>query len=79
MGANMEMNEDFYTVPQIAALAKVSRRTVRHWISTNVLPAYRYTNGSAWRVLKSDWEIFRKGGCNPEKGVAYSNELAMVG
>jgi excisionase family DNA binding protein len=79
MREQMEELEEFYTVPQIARLAQVSRRTVTSWIDSGHLPAYRYTSRGPWRVLKSDWEIFKKGGSNPERGIAYSNELAVVG
>ena len=75
----MPDGEDFLTVAQVAALAQVSRRTVVRWIESGHLPAYRFTNSSPWRILRGDWELFRKGGSNVEKGVAYSNELAVVG
>ena len=74
----MDTIEEFLTVPQVAALARVSRRTVVRWIECDLLPGYRYTHRGPWRVLKSDWEIFKKGGSNAEKGVTYSNELAVT-
>ena len=58
----MATNERFYTVPEIAVIASVSRRTVVHWIQSGKLEAYRNVKGGPWRVSESAWNKFKNEG-----------------
>jgi excisionase family DNA binding protein len=46
----------YLTVPEVAALLRVSVRTVYRWIADETLPASRVKDAgsSGWRILESD-------------------------
>jgi excisionase family DNA binding protein len=50
MAANLERN--FYTPHEVAALEGAHVQTVRKWIKDGLLPAYRAPGGRAIRVPK---------------------------
>lgn len=58
------------TIADIAALDRVSIKTVRRWITTGDLIAHRL--GSQWRIAPADHELFlraRRGLNLPRDGV----------
>jgi len=52
------VEEDYYTLQEIAERLKVSYRTVYRWVHSGKLPAYKL--GSDWRVKESDVSDFIK-------------------
>jgi excisionase family DNA binding protein len=50
------MEEELYTVAQVADRLKVTRRTVREWLRTNRLRAVKA--GHQWRITASDLQAF---------------------
>lgn len=49
-------HEDFLTLREVAALLRVSPRTVRNWIYGDALRACRF--GSHWRIERLELEAF---------------------
>jgi excisionase family DNA binding protein len=50
------VEEDYYTLQDIADRLKVSYRTVYRWVRAGKLPAYKF--GQDWRVKESDLREF---------------------
>jgi acetyl-CoA synthetase len=50
------VEEDYYTLQDIADRLKVSYRTVYRWVRAGKLPAYKF--GQDWRVKESDLRDF---------------------
>lgn len=44
------------TIPEVAAALRVSEKTIRRWISTEVMPAAKL--GAQWRVRSRDLQDF---------------------
>jgi excisionase family DNA binding protein len=73
----MDTNERFYTVAEIARMAKVSVRTVARWIKARKLMAYRNVEGGPWRVRESEWERFKKASREAIQVEQYKHVLEM--
>jgi excisionase family DNA binding protein len=55
------MQSTYYTLPEVANLLKVSRRTVYRWVQSGDLPAHKLgpkKPGVEWRIGESDLEAF---------------------
>jgi excisionase family DNA binding protein len=50
------VEENYYTLQDIAERLKVSYRTVYRWVRAGRLPAYKF--GTDWRVKESDLRDF---------------------
>lgn len=44
------------TIPEVATILRVSEKTIRRWISTEVMPAAKL--GAQWRVRSRDVQDF---------------------
>lgn len=55
---NIVMNEEFYTVAEVASVLRVSEQTVRTMIRRNELKASRV--GRQWRINKKSFDEFVK-------------------
>ncbi len=53
------MHERFYTVAELAKVARVSPAAVRYWLRTGRLRGVRL--GRAWRIRQADAEAFLSG------------------
>jgi excisionase family DNA binding protein len=60
------MQEELYTVEEVAKTLKVSEQVVRRWLRSGRLKGVRI--GHLWRVRKSDLEKFLEGGGAHERG-----------
>jgi excisionase family DNA binding protein len=58
------VEEDYYTLQDIADRLKVSYRTVYRWVHAGKLPAYKF--GTDWRVKESDLRNFVEAHRRPE-------------
>jgi excisionase family DNA binding protein len=56
MRKKAEPGEAYFTIEEVAELLKVNKRTVRRWISSGRLTAYRF--GSLLRVADRDLRAF---------------------
>ena len=52
----LKVQENYYTLKEIAERLKVNYRTVFRWVHGGKLPAYKF--GSDWRVKGSDLDAF---------------------
>jgi len=50
------MDDNFYTVNEVAVLLRVSKLTILRYIKAGVLPAYKI--GRDWRIRKVELELF---------------------
>ncbi len=50
------MNDEFYTLREVAKLLKVSYMTVFRWVKSEKIPAYKFEK--QYRVSKEDLEKF---------------------
>ncbi len=50
------MNDEFYTLHEVAKLLKVSYMTVFRWVKSDKIPAYKFEK--QYRVSKEDLEKF---------------------
>jgi excisionase family DNA binding protein len=50
------VDQEFFTLAEIAERLKVSYRTVYRWVQDGKLPAYKF--GTEWRISSSDLEEF---------------------
>lgn len=48
------------TIRDVAAICRVSEKTVRRWIETQTLLATRF--GAQWRIRRSDLDLFIRDG-----------------
>lgn len=46
------------TLQEVAALLRISTRTVRRWVNNGTIPAHKF--GRQWRVALVDLEDFRR-------------------
>lgn len=74
----MGNDEKFLTTPQIATLAGVSRRTVVRWCESGELKAYRYGMRGRWRVLRADWDLFKRENRTEGNMSLHGNALVLV-
>ena len=51
-----ELQDDFYTIYEVADLLKFHHKTIRRMIASGELPAKKY--GKEWRIKKADLERF---------------------
>jgi len=58
-GLNMET---YLTVAEICGLLKVERCSVIRWIRSGKLRGFKLAGGRLWRVSRSDFQTFVKGG-----------------
>ena len=54
--------DTFLTVNEISALLKVRRDTVVSWITAGRLRAFKPGGGRFWRIRRTDFQRFIKGG-----------------
>lgn len=54
--------DTFLTVNEIAKDLKVERRTVIGWIEAGELRAFKPGGGRFWRIARTDFQRFIKGG-----------------
>jgi excisionase family DNA binding protein len=52
----LTVEENYYTLKEIAERLKVNYRTVYRWVHAGKLPGYKF--GSDWRVKGSDLDAF---------------------
>jgi excisionase family DNA binding protein len=52
--------ETLLTIRDVAAICRVSEKTVRRWIETQTLLATRL--GAQWRIRRSDLDLFIRDG-----------------
>ena len=50
------MDDEFYTIKEVAELLKVSEGAIRKWIKLGKLKGVRL--GRIWRIRKGDFEAF---------------------
>lgn len=53
-----ELQDDFYTIYEVADLLKFHHKTIRRMITSGELPAKKY--GKEWRIKKADLEQFTR-------------------
>ncbi len=53
---NDELQDDFYTIYEVADMMKFHHKTIRRMIASGELPAKKY--GKAWRIMKADLKRF---------------------
>ncbi|MBR0156888.1 MAG: helix-turn-helix domain-containing protein [Clostridia bacterium] len=63
------MDEELFTVAQVAQYLKVCEKTVRRLISNNKLVASK-VGDRAWRIRKDDIDVYLREHTNGRKGVA---------
>lgn len=57
MPNNIKQTQDaLLTIPEVAAAVRVSEKTIRRWISNEVMPAAKL--GAQWRVRSRDLHDF---------------------
>ena len=54
--------ETYLTVAEICGLLKVERCSVIRWIRSGKLRGFKLAGGRLWRVSRSDFQRFLKGG-----------------
>jgi putative molybdopterin biosynthesis protein len=52
------MQEEFYTVDELAQRLRVSRETIVNWLKKGVIASYKV--GRQWRVSHTDFEQYMK-------------------
>lgn len=52
------LDEQWYTVEQIAQLIQVHEQTVRKWLRSGELPGRSFGGKTGWRVRESDLRAF---------------------
>lgn len=58
MGAVMEMEDEFYTLVEVARLLKCSKDSVYRWLRAGKLKGIRPSDKFGWRIRRSDLEAF---------------------
>jgi excisionase family DNA binding protein len=56
MAESKTVPERLLTIEDVAALCRVSEKTVRRWVKTSTLPAAKL--GAQWRIRPRDLEMF---------------------
>lgn len=52
----MTLEQDYYTIEQVAELLQVHYQTVRRWILSGDIPAAKLCD--TWRIKKTDLDMF---------------------
>ena len=60
------MSEEVLTPEEVAQELKMAPKTIMDWLRSGKLPGRKY--GRFWRILRSDFEEFKRGGKRSKRG-----------